>query len=77
MRRIFVNTVVRFDSYGNISPLWIEWFDGTKYKIDRILKTETTSALRSNTGFRYLVRIKGRERELGYDGRQWFIQTYD
>lgn len=77
MRRIFTDIVVRFDSEGTIMPLWIEWSDGTKYEIDKILKTEPTSALRSNTGFRYLVRIRGQERELGYDGRRWFILSYD
>ena len=77
MRRIFVGTVVRFDSEGAITPLQILWTDGAKYEIDKILKTETTPALRSNTGFRYLVRIQGQERELGYDGRRWFIMAYD
>ena len=77
MRRIFVGTVVRFDSEGAITPLQILWTDGAKYEIDKILKTEATPALRSNTGFRYLVRIQGQELELGYDGRRWFIMAYD
>ena len=77
MRRIFTDIVVRFDSEGNIAPLWIEWSDGTKYEIDKILNTAATSALRSNTGFRYLVKIRGQEREIGYDGRRWFVIIYD
>ncbi len=77
MRRIFVGTVVRFDSEGAITPLQILWTNGETYAIDKILKTEETPALRSNTGFRYLVRIRGQERELGYDGRRWFITAYD
>ena len=77
MRRIFVGMVVRFDSAGAITPLQILWTDGANYEIDKILKTEATPALRSNTGFRYLVRIRGQERELGYDGRRWFIMAYD
>ncbi len=77
MRRLYVSTVVRFDSEGTITPLWIEWTDGKRYEIDVILKTEATSALRSNTGFRYTVKIRGRESELGYDGRRWFIVIYD
>lgn len=55
----------------------ILWTNGETYGIDKILKTEETPALRSNTGFRYLVRIRGQERELGYDGRRWFITAYD
>ena len=77
MKRIFVGTVVRFDSAGAITPLQILWTNGETYAIDKILKTEETPALRSNTGFRYLVRIRGQERELGYDGRRWFITAYD
>lgn len=77
MRRIFVGTLVEFDSEGMIVPLQIIWSDGTRYGIDSIRKTETTPALRSNTGFRYQICIRGQERELGYDGRRWFITVYD
>ncbi len=77
MRRLFVNIVIRFDFEGTITPLWIEWTNGERYEIDKIIKTEATSTLRSNTGFRYTVRIRGQERELGYDGRRWFIVMYD
>ena len=76
MRRIFVSTVVRFDADGNVTPMWIEWTNGEKYKIDKIVTVTRSSALHSDMGYRYLVLIRNQERELGFDGHRWFVQDH-
>ena len=76
MRRIYVCVVARFDKDGNIIPLWIEWKDGTKYEIDRILFTSRLSASFLHPGYLFHVRIQGQEHDLGYDGR-WYVNVYD
>ena len=76
MRRIYVSVVARFYENGKISPLWIEWKDGEKYEIDRILSVSRLSASRLHPGYLFHVRIRDRERDLGYDGR-WYVNVYD
>ena len=76
MRRIYVSVVARFDEEGKITPLWIEWTDGEKYEIDRILSASRLSASLLHPGYLFHVRIRDRERELGYDGR-WYVNVYD
>ena len=77
MRRIFVGAVVRFDAAGSITPMQIVWKDGRAYGIDRILRAQTTPSLLCGAGYLYLVRIQEQERELGYDGRRWYILSPD
>ena len=78
MHRIYVRTVVQFDTDGKITPLWIVWSNGKQYEIDRILSTQITSSLRPGAnGYRFHVRILGQERMLGYDGRRWYIEVVD
>ena len=76
MRRIYVSVVARFDEDGKITPLWIEWKDGMKYEIDRILFTSRLSASLLHPGYLFHVRIRDRDRDLGYDGR-WYVNVYD
>ena len=76
MWRIYVSVVARFDEDGKITPLWIEWTDGEKYEIDRILSASRLSASLLHPGYLFHVRIRDRERELGYDGR-WYVNVYD
>ena len=76
MRRIYVSVVARFDENGKITPLWIEWTDGEKYEIDRILSVSRLSASLLHPGYLFHVRIRDRERDLGYDGR-WYVNVYD
>ena len=78
MHRIYVITVVQFDTEGKITPLWIVWSNGKQYEIDRILSTQIPPSLRSGAnGYRFHVRILGQERTLGYDGRRWYIEAVD
>ena len=44
--------------------------------IDRILSVSRLSASYLHPGYLFHVRIKGRERDLGYDGR-WYLNVYD
>ena len=76
MRRIYVCVVARFDKDGNIIPLWIEWKDGTKHEIDRILSVSRLSSSLLHPVYLFRVRIRDRERDLGYDGR-WYLNVYD
>ena len=78
MRRIYVNVVVRYDSEGKYTPLWIEWSNGKKYEIDIILSIETDKTLcHGVTGCRFHVRILDQERRLSFDGRRWYIDVID
>lgn len=74
-RKRYVAVTARHDEEGNIVPVCIEWEDGRKFEIDRILDRRRASSLKvGGTGVRFLVRILGRETLLYYENPRWFVE---
>ncbi len=75
--KITIDVTVKFLSNGGIKPLYIEWKDGQRYKIDRIIIRETAPC-RSGVILveRFRVMISGKERYLYYDKEKefWFVE---
>jgi hypothetical protein len=60
---------------GVVTPLEIEWDDGRKFAIDRVLDKRKAASLKGGgMGLRYTVRISARERYLWLDGYIWFVE---
>lgn len=77
-KKVYVPVVVRYDREGEMSPLSIEWEDGTVYDIDRILDKRQAASLKvGGQGWRYLCRIQGKETYLFYDlcDKKWFVEA--
>ena len=77
MRKVVVPVVVHIDEKGRITPLSLEWEDGTVYQIDRILQVERAVAQQvGGAGIRYTGRVLGRERYLDHDDLEgtWFVE---
>ena len=70
----YVPVVVRFDSEGKIRPLFIEFEDGRRFEIDKILDV-TRAACQSvgGVGLRYTCQIRGREAYLWLEKDKWFV----
>ena len=57
----YVEVTAKFDVDGTVFPLEIQWEDGAKFEIDRILDIRRAASLKAGgTGIRYTCRIRGR-----------------
>lgn len=76
-RKVFVETIVKFDIEGNITPLSITWEDGRVYEIDRITDVRRAASLKAGgMGWRYTCIIRRKETFLFYDlcDKKWFME---
>lgn len=75
-RRAYVKVVVEYDAEGKICPLSVEWEDGRKFDVDRLLDVRRAAATKAGgQGMRYTVRIMGRETYLFEDEGRWFVEA--
>lgn len=75
--KIVVEVVARFDTAGQITPLWMVWEDGRRFEIDRVLDVRRAASLKAGgMGVRYTVRIYGKERYLWFEdlSNTWFVE---
>lgn len=71
----FVSVTAKFDSDGNILPLFINWDDGRCFAIDRVLNVCFASSLKAGgAGIRYKCRIQNKEKYLFLEQNRWFIE---
>ena len=72
----YVPVVVRFDTEGNLHPLVIEFDEGHKYLVDKVLDVcRAACQSMGGVGIRYTVRIRGRERYLWLEKGRWFVEA--
>lgn len=71
----YVGINARFDTAGNIIPLYILWEDGRKFPIDRVKDVRPCASLKcGGFGIRYTCSICGHEIYLFLDGNRWFVE---
>ena len=76
--KTYVNVFAVFDTTGQITPRAIIWEGGKRFVIDKIIRVEQRSSLRSGgAGLRYHVMIAGHERYLYLDDARWFIESVE
>ena len=75
-RRAYVKVVVEYSPEGKICPLAVEWEDGRRFEVDRLLDVRRAASTKAGgQGMRYTVRILGRETYLFEDEGRWFVET--
>ena len=75
-RRVYVNVIARHDEQGGVRPLEVEWEDGRRFEVDRLLDVRRAAALKAGgQGVRYTVRILGKETYLFEDEGRWFVEA--
>ena len=75
-RRVYVNVIARHDEQGKVRPLEVEWEDGRRFGVDKLLDVRRAAALKAGgQGMRYTVRILGRETYLFEDEGRWFVEA--
>jgi len=77
-RRAYVKVIVEYSPEGKIKPLSVEWEDGRRFDVDRLLDVRRAASTRAGgTGMRYTVRILGHETYLFEDRGRWFVEAKD
>ena len=77
-RRAYVKVVVEYSPEGNIRPLMVEWEDGRRFEVDRLLDVRRAASTKAGgQGMRYTVRILGHETYLFEDEGRWFVVAKD
>lgn len=78
-KKVYVGMILKINAEGKLKPLEIEWQDGRRYKIDRVL--DERSAPPDNVGSyltkKYKVLIGGQEKAI-YEETQtnrWFVEV--
>ena len=75
-RRAYVKVIARHDETGKVGPLEVEWEDGRRFEVDRLLDVRRAAALKAGgQGVRYTVRILGKETYLFEDEGRWFVEA--
>lgn len=75
-RRVYVKVIARHDETGKVCPLEVEWEDGRRFEVDRLLDVRRAAALKAGgQGVRYTVRILGKETYLFEDEGRWFVEA--
>lgn len=75
-RRVYVKVVVECSPEGAVKPLAVEWEDGRRFEVDRLLDVRRAASTKvGGQGMRYTVRILGRETYLFEDEGRWFVEA--
>ena len=70
----YVPVVVRFDCEGKMRPLVIEFDQGQRYPVDKILDVRRAACQSvGGIGDRYTCRIRGQESYLWFEKGKWFV----
>lgn len=70
----YVPVVVRFDQTGKMRPLVIEFEEGQRYPVDRIVDVRRAACQSvGGIGDRYTCRINGQESYLWFEKGRWFV----
>ena len=72
-RYIDVITIQKKD--GKITPLFICWDNGKKYKIDRVLSVSRQFSKVGGCGLRYSCLVGGKQKNLFLEKDKWFIES--
>lgn len=76
--KVRVEVEVRFLKEGGMRPVWIEWEDGRRFRIERVKYIERASARTGSVlPVRYTCMIAGREKQLYFEleDMRWFVET--
>ena len=72
---VYVNVFAKFDKDGNVTPVWVEWVDGTIYEVNRIMETTVyKDRVPGKEIVSYFVQIGQKKTRLSYDKKRWSVE---
>ncbi len=74
--KVYVAMILRISEDGKMSPLAVEWENGQRYDITKIIDVRQAPPrhVGSSPTVRYTVDIAGSRRELYHEGERWFVE---
>lgn len=69
----FVPVLVHFDEEGKMRPVMIEFDEGRRYEVQRVLEVRRAAAAVGGVGDRYTIRVNGRDSYLWFEKGRWFV----
>jgi hypothetical protein len=76
MGKVFVDVLIQYTTEGGKVPLGIQWEDGRRSSIDRVIDVRKTASLKvEGKGLRYTCRVKGKQLYLYSEDDSWYIET--
>lgn len=76
--KIYVAVILYNDTDGKTSPVEIEWVNGVRYPISKILEKRDAPPRHVGSSYtiRYKILVQGRERELYHEkwANRWFLE---
>ena len=76
--KVYIGMLLYTDADGNTKPVELEWINGTKYPISKVIerKIATPNHVGSSPTVRYTVLVKGHEKILYYEkfSKRWFVE---
>lgn len=72
----YIDMVVMQQKSGSVTPLYVCWEDGRKYKIDKIISKDRRASHTGGCGIRYVCMIHGERRNIFLEKDKWFIESF-
>lgn len=76
--KVYVGMLLHVDMDGNMKPVELEWVDGSRYPISRVIdkRSAPPAHVGSAPTIRYTVLIHGREKVLCFEKtyNRWFVE---
>ena len=78
MGKLYVSAAVRFEADGRLRPLWIEWEDGRRYPVDRVIEVRRSASLKAGGAvIRFTCCFGQHVRYLFLEEDRWFVEIDD
>lgn len=75
MTKKYIKVIALCDEDGTLTPGFIVWKNGRRYKIDKILESRNAASKVGGCGILYRCVIDGKVRNLFYEVDRWFIES--
>ena len=76
MKKMFVGVTTEWTAEGKIIPTVINWEDGRRLAVDRVLDVRPAASLKvGGAGIRYTIRVRGKETFLFREQYRWFVEA--
>ena len=76
--KVYVGMVLYTDIDGNTKPVELEWTNGIRYSISKVLdrRIAPPKHVGSSPTIRYTVLVRGREKTVYYEkfSKRWFVE---
>jgi len=81
-QRVYVDININYSPDGTMTPVTIQWEDGTIYEVDKVVDVRRAASAAGSMGVRYTVEIMGHVRRVFFEdvysatGKpRWFVES--